>query len=88
MTSLQCCFTSTETTWLIRDAEPRTATSNFTLGSEILGSEILGSEILQDFLQSLEVMDFKTVWFPATHITGMSRGWRGGLGGMGGGSGW
>ena len=32
-------------------------------------------------------MDFKTVWFPATHITGMSRGWRGGLGGMGWGGG-
>ena len=28
--SVQCCFTSTETTRLIRDGEPRTATSTFT----------------------------------------------------------
>ena len=28
--SVQCCFTSTETTRLIRDGEPRTSTSTFT----------------------------------------------------------
>ena len=34
--SVQCCFTSTETTRTIRDGEPRTATSTFT---QLLSSE-------------------------------------------------
>ena len=33
---LHCCFTSTETTRIIRDGEPRTATSTFT---QLLSSE-------------------------------------------------
>ena len=35
--SFQCCFTSTETFRLIRDGEPRTATSAFT---QLLSSDI------------------------------------------------
>ena len=30
LSMVQCCFTSTETARLIRDGEPRTATSTFT----------------------------------------------------------
>ena len=35
-TTVQCCFTSTETVWIIRDGEPSTATSTFT---QLLSSE-------------------------------------------------
>ena len=34
---VQCCFTSTETTWTITDGEPRMATTTFT---QLLSSEI------------------------------------------------
>ena len=46
--SFLCCFASTETTRLIRDGEPKTATSTFT---QLLSSE----EIEVDVLPSLTV---------------------------------
>ena len=51
---IQCCFTSTETVWAIRDGEPRTATPTFTqlLSSELcysyLTAHIAHSERRQD----------------------------------------
>ena len=41
--SFQCCCTSTETTRLIRDGEPRTATSTFT---HVLSSDSLSAELI------------------------------------------
>ena len=38
--SVQCCFKSTETVRIIRDGEPRAATSTFT---QLLNSECLSS---------------------------------------------
>ena len=40
---VQCCFTSTETMRLIRDGEPRTATSTFT---QLLSSDPVSSSVL------------------------------------------
>ena len=42
--SVQCCFTCTETTGTVRDGEPRTATSTFT---QLLSSVVVGGGALR-----------------------------------------
>ena len=43
-TYVQCCFTSTETIRLIRDGEPRTATSTFT---QLLSSKYVHRNLIR-----------------------------------------
>ena len=48
----RCCFTSTETIRLIRDGEPRTATSTFT---QLLSSVRVAQRVTRSFLSLVRV---------------------------------